>query len=200
MKEYWFILFIFITAIIKIIMVSNLPIFAMTTSAVDDRLMLSTADSLLDLKWLGNYGQFTLVKGIFFPLFLGILNFIGISYTTGTTVLYIISVLVFILVIKDKIKNKYALSFIYLILLFNPVTYGLQSFQRVYRNSITPAQALFIISCFMAVYFKIGDKKYKKSIWLWSIGAGISLTALWNTREDAIWVGALSRGASATAK
>lgn len=178
--------FIIFTAIIKLVMVSNLPIYAISPAAVDDRLMVDTATNLLNRSWLGGYHQFTLVKGMFFPFFLAVLNKIGISYTSGTALLYIVAVILFIYSIKDKINQKFALGFIYIVLLFNPVTYGLGTFQRVYRNSITPAQVLIIIGGFMAIYFHINEKI--KSLWLWAIGAGIGLAAFWHTREDAIWI------------
>ena len=154
LKKYWLIEVIIFITVIRIIMVAHLPIYAISTAAIDDALMVKEANSLKSFEWLGGYNQFTLVKGMMFPLFLAILNYIGISYTVGVTVFYIISIIIFIWVIKDKIKNKYALAFIYLLLLFNPATFGYANIQRVYRNSITPTQAMLMISCFMSIYFK----------------------------------------------
>ena len=188
LKKYWLIEVIIFITVIRIIMVAHLPIYAISTAAIDDALMVKEANSLKSFEWLGGYNQFTLVKGMMFPLFLAILNYIGISYTVGVTVFYIISIIIFVWVIKDKIKNKYALAFIYLLLLFNPATFGYANIQRVYRNSITPTQAMLMISCFMSIYFKIDNEKYRKTNYLWALGAGISLATFWNTREDSIWI------------
>ena len=52
--------------------------------------MINIGNSLLSKKWLGTYDQFTLVKGMMFPLFLAISHYIGIPYTVATICLYII--------------------------------------------------------------------------------------------------------------
>ncbi len=75
---------------------------------------------------------------------------------------------------------------IYLVLLFNPVSYAFWTLQRVYRNGITLAQVLFVIGSLFALYQR-RDKKIKNML-PYAIVAGIALASLWLTREDGIWI------------
>lgn len=186
LKNYGLVIFIIIVSIIKIISILNIPIYAIAPSSIDDRLMINIGNSLLSKKWLGTYDQFTLVKGMMFPLFLAISHYIGIPYTVATICLYIISSIIFIHMLKNIIKNKYLLGFIFLVLVFNPVTTSINTLSRVYRNCLTPSQVLLIIGCCMQVYFKINEKT--KTKYLWAILGGISLASFYNTREDSVWI------------
>ena len=107
LKNYGLVIFIIIVSIIKIISILNIPIYAIAPSSIDDRLMINIGNSLLSKKWLGTYDQFTLVKGMMFPLFLAISHYIGIPYTVTTICLYIISSIIFIHMLKNIIKNKH---------------------------------------------------------------------------------------------
>lgn len=185
-KKYKFLLFAIILIIIKQILVNKLPIFAIGNSVCDDQLMINLETSLLQLEWLGQYNSLTLVKGMFFPLFLAINVFLGISYINGVTLLYSIACLIFVYAIKDLFKNKWPLYIIFTLLLFNPIMYSTEAVIRVYRNSLTPAQVLLIFASIIGIF--TNRKKDNKIIWFWSILGGISLAAFWNTREDAIWM------------
>jgi len=186
-KKHKFLIFAFILIIVKQIFVSNLPIYAIGNSTCDDQLMVNLETSILQFDWLGPFNSLTFVKGMFFPLFLGINAFLGISYINGTTLFYSIACFIFILAIKDLFKKKWSIYVMFTLLLFNPIMYSLEVIGRVYRNSMTPGQVLLIFASIFAIF--INRKKHnKKSTWLWSILGGLSLAAFWNTREDAIWI------------
>lgn len=181
-----FIIFAFVLILIKQILVGSLPIFAIGKGNCDDQLMVLMETNLLQFKWLGDFNSLTFVKGMFFPLFLAISATIGISYINMVTLLYSLACLLFMYSIKDIIKNKYAFYIIFAVLLFNPITYDLEVIQRVYRNSLTPIQVLFIFSTMFLLFQN--RKNNNKTNWLWSILNGINLACFWNTREDAIWI------------
>ena len=90
-----FITIILVLSIIKQIMVSCLPLLAISNGTHDDMMMVNMAENLLNGHWLGIYSQYTLVKGIFFPAFLALSNFIGISYINAA--IYYILLLVYFL-------------------------------------------------------------------------------------------------------
>ena len=173
-------------AIIKQIAVSNIPIFAISNAIHDDRLMVDLAVSLLKGEWLGEYSHLTFVKGVFFPLFLAINNFLGISYISASTLLYSFSCIIFIFAIKDIFKTKAPLFVSYIALLFNPLSFAIWTLQRVYRSGITLSQILIIVGCLMAVYLR--RKEAPKVILPWAMGAGLALASLQHTREDGIWI------------
>lgn len=189
LKRHWFITLIVLFAIIKQIITSNIPMFVNSIAGHDDLMMVNMAESLIKGEWLGEYSEFTLVKGVVYPLFMAVSNSIGISTMSATTLLYTLSCLIFILAIKDIFKSKYSkiyLSIIYVVLLFNPVSFAFDTFQRVYRNGLTLSQVLIIFGSFIAIYLRRDEGL--KSLLPWSLLAGIGIASLWNTREDAIWI------------
>ncbi|MBP3609394.1 MAG: hypothetical protein J6J42_03540 [Lachnospiraceae bacterium] len=185
-KKYLLSVVILLAGIIKVVLVQNLPIYAITYAVHDDRMMVNMAQSLLAGEWLGEYNQMTLVKGIVYPLFLAFCNKIGMPYLTGIALNYFFACMLMIFVISKVYKNKIGLFFIYIILLFDPITMSLHAFQRVYRCSLTPAHIIILLACFFAMY--IERKQSKKKMIAWAVLAGVSLGIMWNTREDGIWV------------
>lgn len=186
LKKYPIISFMFILFVIKLLIVSGLPIWAWGEAGHDDRLMINYSVSLLNGEWLGQYNERTLIKGIFFPFILVVSNFFNISYTTAISIIYAIGCVMFVIAIKDVINNNKILMFIYIVLLFCPVSYSLSAFQRVYRNSISPAQIILLIAFFSGMYLR--REKNLIIYFFWTIGAGVSFVAMWNTREDGIWI------------
>ena len=53
---------------------------------------------------------------------------------------------------------------IFIILLFNPVSYASWTLQRVYRNGVTLAQVLFIFGGYFAVFLKRKENIKKKFV------------------------------------
>ena len=93
----------------------------------------------------------------------------------------------FIYTIKNLFKSKISLLIIYILLIFNPVSYASWTLQRVYRNGITLAQVLFIIGSMYTLYERRNQKSIKGLI-VFPIIAGLALSSLWLTREDGIWI------------
>ena len=72
-KKYWFIIAIILLAIIKQLLISNIPITPYPNQLCDDDMMVEMAKSIRAGKWLGNYTSNTLVKGPVFPIILAII-------------------------------------------------------------------------------------------------------------------------------
>ncbi len=185
-KKYGFVIAIVIFAIIKQLLIANIPITPYPNQAYDDNMMVDMATNIREGNWLGDYTSNTLVKGPVFPIILAIINYFGLSYINIMNIIYTISCIFFIYTLKDTFKTKKSLFAIYLILLFNPVSFAWWTMQRVYRNGITMAQVLFIIGSLFAMYKKRNGNIYK--MLLYAIIGGISLATLWLTREDGIWI------------
>lgn len=181
-------LFIFMIVIImlKQLLVIGLPLFAHAGAGHDDRLMINMANSLSNGQWLGEYSEKTLIKGLFFPLFLSLNNFLGIPYTIALPAFYSLACVIFIFGIKKLFQTEFPLYIIFLALIFNPISFADQTYLRVYRNGLTAAQVLIISGSMFAVYLNRFEKNWIQL--LWAIGAGLGLTSLWNTREDGIWI------------
>ena len=186
LKKYRFIICIIVFAIIKQILVANIPITPYPNQGYDDNMMVDMAVQIRAGDWLGEYTSNTLVKGPFFPFLLAVINYLGFSYIGVMNLIYTIACIYFIYTIKDIFKTKKSLFAIYLILLFNPVSYAFWTLQRVYRNGITLAQAIVVIGSLFAMYQR-RNKKVRDMLPFAIIG-GLTLASLWLTREDGIWI------------
>lgn len=185
-KKNWFYITITVLIILKQLLTAHIPLAAYTNAGADDVMMLRMAQNIRAGKWLGGYSSSILVKGAFFPMFLAITNFIGISYMQSITMLYSLASLYFVYCIKNLFKSKKSLLIIFIALLFNPVSFATWTYQRLYRNGLTLSQVLIIIGSMYKIY-ELKDSLNKKTI-LYSIIAGVTLATFWNTREDGIWL------------
>ena len=179
-------IFVIGLAMIKQILVYDLPIYAISNALPDDGLMVYLAENLKNGQWLGNYQRLTLVKGIGYPLFLVISNILPFSYLSISSLFYTVSVLCMVYAVKPLFRTYKSLAVLYMVLLFSPVGASLVTFQRVYRNSISASQVLLIIGSFAGIYFR-REWSVKRQI-PWLFGAVLGLVSFYYTREDAIWI------------
>lgn len=183
-----FIILIGIITVCRYLLVCDLPVLANAILGADDALMIRQAATIIDGQWLGQYSETTLLKGVAFPLFLAICYFWEIRYISAITILYIIACLTMIFAISKVIRSKIALLCIYILLLFNPIMFSSQIMQRVYRSSIIPPLALFLIACYINLFLLTNsENKFLEKI-LTVIFSSIALPFLWFAREDSIWI------------
>ncbi len=172
--------------LLKQFLVCNLPLMAVPKGIHDDWIMVHLADTLRSGRWLGEYNDLTLTKGMFFPLYLAVCNFLHLSYLNATALFYTAGCLLFVYGIRPLLKKDWSFVILYLVLLWNPVSYSVQTFQRVYRNSISHAQVLLIFGGFLGLYLRRKEPVRKSLFWVAAAAAGT--VSFFYTREDAIWV------------
>lgn len=182
-----FLIVLILLTIIKIVLCCFLPNFYIESYGYDDMLMMKLSDNISNGLWLGNYTDTTLVKGFFFPLFLSFLRLINISSELGISLLYIIASITFCYVTKDLFKNRKISYILYLILLFNPVTFSSETFQRLYRYVLGPAQILFLLSFLYGIYKNSEIKKIIPHL----IGLSLTYLSVIYTREDYLFMNVL---------
>ena len=185
-KNILFFIAIFILIILRINMILDFPIYGYIDFIDDDQLQVHQAKSLVDGNWLGNYGYNTLLKGPVFPLFLALICILKLPYIFSVTLAFILSCLFFIYSIKDIIKNKLALLIVFAFMIFNPIMFS-ADFQRVYRNSLTPALAIALISFFNIVLISRNDNKIFKYVFGITL-ASIIFPFFYYIREDSMWL------------
>ena len=185
-KEVSFFLAMVLFGVLKEFLVYNLPIMAVPKGIHDDWIMVHMADALRSGQWLGEYNDLTLTKGMFFPLYLAVLNFLRLSYLSVSALLYTVSCMIFVYALRPLLKKYWACFTLYLVLLWNPVSYSVQAFQRVYRNSISYIQVLLIFGGLLALWLRRKEPVKKQILWLLTVAVG--MVTFFYTREDAIWV------------
>lgn len=181
-KKHWFIILIIIISLIRFFFSCNLPSFYITNLKYDDKLMINQMISITNGEYLGNYSNVTLVKGVIFPLLLSLIRLAKTSYSVIFTLLYILSSLYFTLSCKKITNNKIILIITYIVLLFNPLTYSSELFQRLYVNTISIPELLIFLGLLIRILY---DKKNNiLNYILLGIISGIMLI----TRNDNIWI------------
>lgn len=181
-----FFIIIILILIAKFSLCSVLPVQIDTSGMHDDGLMLYLGESIIESGWLGTYNSLTLIKGSFFPLFIAFVYSLGIPLLAAYTLLYFFACLSFIYAIKNIVNSKVAIIAIYTVLMFVPVTYNHDTYQRIYRDSIYFSLVLMYISFTIITYNCL--KKRLVFFALPSIVSGVLLTAIWLTREEGIWL------------
>ncbi len=185
-KELLLFLFMAGMGLLKQFLVYNLPIMAVPKGIHDDWIMVHLAETLRNGQWLGEYNDLTLTKGMFFPLYLAVCNFLHLSYLNVTALCYTVSCMLFVYGLRPLLKKAWAMGLLYLALLWNPISYSVQAFQRVYRNSISYIQVLLIFGGFLAMYLRRKEPLKRQIIWM--LAAVFGTVSFFYTREDAIWV------------
>lgn len=178
-------IFIIIISIIRIFMGYLIPTFYFENFYHDDLLSLNISKSLYNLEWLGSYSSITLVKGFVFPFMMAVFKLLNLNIGIGLSIFYVLSCALFCHAIKDYFKNKKTLYLLYILLIFNPVSFSSETFQRLYRNSISYSLVLFILS-FLFLFYK--TKFNDKKIYFYLIFLGLSLLTFMFSREDYIWI------------
>lgn len=178
------IIFLILFTLLRILLITNIPIFLSTNMGYDDVLMVRQAEALIDGNWLGEYDDKTLTKGFFYPFFIATCNKLHIKYSIGSTVFYVLASILFIYSIHHLVKRKGSLIYYYLLLLYNPISFAFETYQRLYRNSIVPALTIIIFSLIILL---IKNKDSKKR-YILSFLVGFILFVMYNNRQDMIWI------------
>ena len=173
-------------SLIKLWLVSAQNLSAFGGAVQDEQLYIFLANSIVQGNWLGDYNNLTLVKGPFYPLFIAFSFLAGLPLIFSQHILYILSCLVFVLAVSPVIKNRHVLVLIFLIILFNPVTFAADVMPRALRDAIYPSLVLVLWSCAAGLLLRY--ERSIKNLLLWSLGLGTSLSFLWLTREEGVWI------------
>lgn len=185
-RDHIFCIAIIVILLLRICMADRLPIYIISDSPHDDGWVVSRANALLTKQWFGPYNQYTLIKGAFSPLLMALSKLLGITFMHLNTLLYCAACIFFLIAIEPLFKGRVSKLFCFLILLFNPATFALETWQRVYRNGLSQWQVLFIFGGIIALYIR--RERPIKELIPWSVMTGISLWGFINTREDGIWI------------
>lgn len=180
-KKHWFITAILVLCVLRFLLSYKLPSFYLFEMTNDDGLYVNWLYSLIKGNYLGGYRVNTLIKGPIFAFVLLMATVYKIGFSSLFTILYILSCLYFLSSLKYIIKEKKYLIIVFIFLVFNPVTYSSDLFQRLYRNSISIIELLFFLGTVIRILFGKKDKIYKY------IGLGLVLSIMFLTREDNLW-------------
>ncbi len=152
---------------------------------IDDHLMFTAAQSIVDGNWLGEYNWLTISKHMFFAVWLAFLHIIRVPYMVGNMALWAVACGFTAGAVKPVVAKNWQRLFLFLGLLYNPAM-SAQYATRIYRDSIFPSLCLMFIAGVLAV-----GLRYKEDIknWLgWMLLYGLSFGCIYLCREDGMWI------------
>ena len=180
MKKKWFIIAIIIVFLIKLFIVNG-QILNIKGYSHDDGLFVSSAESILNNNWLGTYNDRTLSKGVSGILFIALSSKLKIPFLLAEQILYFITCISIIIMLKNIIKNKKILFLIFAILLMNPISYS-DAFSFVYRDGLYTSLILLLIAYSFQIFFNY--KENLKKIIFYSIIFGLIYGLIYLCREE----------------
>lgn len=183
--KYLPIIVLFFTAL-RILAGLRIPCMILADQRYDDRMLFENAYDLLSGVWLGSYDAYTLAKGIGYPLFLVLAKKICLPYSVLLSLLQALGAWLFIRALSVRWKNPYGQTFLYLLLLFSPISLTQLVTQRLYRMAIVPGMVLVVFSGMTGLTLR-KELPLKKQL-PWALLTGATLAFFWQIREDSVWI------------
>lgn len=182
---------------LKVALCMNMPICIHASATYDDVWAVRAADFIAQGQWLGPYDDVTLIKNVGFPLWLALCIKMGVGYLWPTTMLYALAALLFTVALRPLLHKNWLFLVVFVVILFCPVSFATDTFQRIYRNSITAAQVLLVFAGYLGMYLRMkrdvlegepADEWMFLRTMPWALLSAVSLAWFWISREDSIWV------------
>ncbi len=180
----WFLVIILV--VVKIALVGWWPFLALTRMPHDVTLFLHQAMSILEGNWLGTYSEKTLMKGPITPMWIALMNFLGIPLLLSHHLFYIAGCVLSLLAFKRFSSNNWFLLFVFTLLLFNPFSYNYGPIASAFREMLHQPVVLTLIALSIIVTVDF-MKRREVNIGL-SVLFGIILVMFWNNREEGAWI------------
>lgn len=172
--------------VVKLALVGWWPFLALERMPDDVALFLSQAMSILEGDWLGPYTERTLMKGPITPMWIALMNFLGIPLLLSHHVFYIAACILCMLTLKRFTQNNWYLLFVFLLLLLNPFSYNYGPIAAAFREMLQQPVVLTAIALSIILVVDFIERR-TVNIGL-SVLFGIVLFMFWNNREEGVWM------------
>lgn len=181
----WFWAAVLLTAA-KLWLVAGQRIFAIGPSFHDDRLFLELAGHIMSGQWLGPYNQMTLAKGPMYSFFIAAVFKLGLPLAFAQHLLYAAACATFTRSLRPWLRSGAAWFALYVLLLWNPMSYEAENLGRVLRQNLYTPLALFTIAGLVTLFLRRRESGRQQAI----TGAltGLAFGCFWLTREESVWL------------
>jgi len=152
----------------------------------DDHWFLRKAISILDGRWLGPYNSLTLIKGAAYPLWIALVSRLGIPLLFAQQLLYAFACLAVSLALAPSIRSSASRVVLFVVVLFNPMTFSDDIASRVARESIYPALGLLIFAGVAGAALRLDARR--RDLLPWVFLSGVAVAVFWHTREEGVWI------------
>ena len=177
-------LYVIILNLAYVVIRVHTPVTLYPGAIHDDGLFIRLGRSLADGHWLGDFNQFTLMKGPGYPAFLAVANWLGISVSMAHALFHCFAITFFVVVCHRFIKSYLISGVLLFLLLWHPIS--LSGYMlRVSRDEIYYGQTLLVLGTILWVLFGLVDATRRL---IWAAVAGAVLGWFWLTREEGLWI------------
>jgi hypothetical protein len=153
---------------------------------IDDQLFIRMAQYLRAGDWLGPYDQLTLVKGMFYPLFLSVVSRTSIPLKVAEQAAYLGACVLAAGIVRRGAGNHHLAMVLFGLLALNPVLWNVE-LARVIRESLYVSLSLAVVALTVVVAFPTQDGDRFRRIFH-GLMLGLIGGAFWLTREEGIWL------------
>jgi hypothetical protein len=155
-----------------------------TSATHDSQLFLKLGLSIVSGRWLGDYNELTLIKGIGYPVFLAVGHLAGIPINLFQAAFYFTACYFLSATVYDFAKSYALFWSLLVVLLLLPPMYDSGASSNILREYFyTAATVFFVTFLFRLLFFDPQLLSYASAAFL-----GVSLAAVWLTREEGLWI------------
>lgn len=172
--------------VIKFWLVAAQPLNAIGPAGHDDRLFLDLADHILEGRWLGNYSQFTLMKGPMFSLWIAAVFKLGVPLPLANQGLYLAACGAMVGALRPLRRGRLGGVVLFAVLWFNPMSFEMSVLGRVLRQNIYTPISLLLWAGLVALLTYPKLDRWR----LLGLGGAIGGLAgcFYLTREESVWI------------
>lgn len=170
----------------RVVLAALTPVRCVTYAGYDDGLMLGYAQSLAGGAWLGQYTRFTLVKNPGYAMILAFSAFAHIRYQVVFMLLWAVACAVAARALEPLVRDARVRLGIYLALLWTPVFFMYEFFERTYRSGIVMPFVLGIFAGYFGLYLR--RDRPARQLAPWAVLAGLTLAYFYLIMESSAWV------------
>jgi len=186
LAENWLLPAIVLIVVFKNWLLEDIPFVARFGFLHDDTHFLVQAASLVSGDWLGDFSEYTLIKGPIYPLWLAFNFFLGTDVIHAQDMLFLVASLAVVRAVSISVDNRLALLVIFAVIYLNPVSYDFLSISHAFRMVIYTSLTLLVFGSMLGLFLRLvsDDRRYI----YWSVLFGVAFSLFWYTREEGVWV------------
>ena len=165
---------------------TGFPVIALGNAVDDDRLFVRAAHYLAAGEWLGPYDNLTLVKGMFYPLFLCAASLAAIPLKIAEQCVYLAVSALIAWIVARASQRRWLGSVMFAALAFNPSLWN-PALARVIREGLYISLSPAVVALGIVVAFPPAGRGFARSVLLGCL-LGLIGAGFWLTREEGIWL------------
>jgi hypothetical protein len=152
----------------------------------DDLFYAKAAHYIIHGQWMGPYNQMTLIKVPFYSFFLIGSFFTGLPLFLNENIFYVLACLLFSKAISPLVRNRWLRLLFFTIICYCPSSLATDANLYVYREFVYFSLTLYVVAFSIGLFLRLNHKI--STLFLWSVGLGLSMGAFMITREEGVWI------------